>query len=247
MCTVALLQGPAGHLILAGNRDEQRTRKRALPPSHVRIQGTLALMPIDADAGGTWIGVNERGLVASILNAYEEDAWFEPATPVMSRGVILQDMLGAHDPEHASTLLSLRQRDLARTRAFQVLVAKAEPTWSGFIARWDGRALETRPILGPELLISSGMFLSQVRVARAQALSQLQWSQDDEAILQAFAQVDPVSGRPDALSVCMAREDARTVSHTLIRVSPGQAQITYLDGPPCDSPPRHSQQLRLLA
>src|SRR5262245_8061057 len=54
------------------NRDERRTRGPGLPPGMMEGDGVRFLAPTDADAGGTWIGVNQFGLTVGLLNRYHE-------------------------------------------------------------------------------------------------------------------------------------------------------------------------------
>ena len=69
MCTVIILRRP-GHdwpLLLAANRDELIGRPWRAParhwPDRPEIVGGL-----DEQAGGTWLAVNDSGLIAAILN-----------------------------------------------------------------------------------------------------------------------------------------------------------------------------------
>ena len=67
MCTLTIVPHEDGFQ-LGCNRDERLSRPAALPPQ-VHVAGSLlALFPTDVAGGGTWIGVNERGLVAAVLN-----------------------------------------------------------------------------------------------------------------------------------------------------------------------------------
>ena len=67
MCTLALLRRPAHAwpLLLAANRDELRTRPARPPgrhwPDRAHVRGGL-----DLEAGGTWLGVNDDGVVAAV-------------------------------------------------------------------------------------------------------------------------------------------------------------------------------------
>lgn len=242
MCTIALLQGPPGHLILAGNRDEQHARGPALPPQHTRVNGVLALMPIDTDAGGSWIGVNVHGLCATLLNLYQEDTTFEPQEPAISRGQLVHYLLGAQDPAHARELLNKYDEHLRAIRPFTLLIAQARPSLDAFIARWNGKDLTRQAVQKDTLLISSGVDLEGAIAARTDALSDLRWSEDDEDIISAFAQT---GHEQNGYSVCMSRDDAATVSHTLIRLDLTHAHMTYLHGPPCQSPKRTAASLEL--
>lgn len=242
MCTIALLKGPPGHIILAGNRDEQRTRGPALPPNHTRVNGVLALMPIDTDAGGSWIGVNIHGLCATILNAYQDDLDYEPQQPVVSRGLLIPHILSAQDPNHARDLLNQYEQQLPFIRPFTLLVAQARPDLKGFIAHYNGDYLRTKPLTGDTLLVSSGVDPEGAKQARSAALSDLFWDEDDETIISAFSRTGPTQ---DGYSVCMSRDDASTVSHSLIRISPKEANITYLHGPPNQAPKRTTKGFEL--
>ena len=69
MCTLLILRRP-GHkwpLLLAANRDEIISRPW-LPPDHHWPDRPHVLAGKDEEAGGTWLGVNEHGVGAAILN-----------------------------------------------------------------------------------------------------------------------------------------------------------------------------------
>ena len=69
MCTVVLLRRP-GHdwpLILAANRDEM-TGRAWLPPARHWPDRAEAIAGQDVLAGGTWLGMNDWGVIAGILN-----------------------------------------------------------------------------------------------------------------------------------------------------------------------------------
>jgi hypothetical protein len=69
MCLLIVLrsQQPAFPVLVASNRDERRDRK-ASPPGLWLGQRRRAITPRDRLAGGTWIGVNDRGLFAGLTN-----------------------------------------------------------------------------------------------------------------------------------------------------------------------------------
>jgi uncharacterized protein with NRDE domain len=66
MCLLICLRNPDGSLLLAANRDERYDRPSAPPfvwPGEPRI-----LAGRDDLAGGTWLAVNEHGVVAAVTN-----------------------------------------------------------------------------------------------------------------------------------------------------------------------------------
>ncbi|HKX45758.1 MAG TPA: NRDE family protein, partial [Planctomycetota bacterium] len=71
MCTVTWIRRVDGFELFC-NRDERRTRPAALLPEARRgPSGIEYAAPIDAEAGGTWVAVNERGLALCLLNHYQ--------------------------------------------------------------------------------------------------------------------------------------------------------------------------------
>ena len=84
MCTIILLRRP-GHdwpLILAANRDESKYRPWQAPGRHWpdRAEVTAGL---DVLAKGTWLGVNDWGVVAGVLNRPDS---LGPKANMRSRG-----------------------------------------------------------------------------------------------------------------------------------------------------------------
>jgi hypothetical protein len=77
MCTVAIALRciPGLDLLVVANRDEQLDRP-GTPPQRVRLGDRTALSPRDLRAGGTWIGVNDRDVVAAVTNR-----WLPPSGP----------------------------------------------------------------------------------------------------------------------------------------------------------------------
>ena len=68
MCTLTILPLGGASTRLAFNRDEQRTRPAALPPQVRQFGGRTALMPVDPVSDGTWLAVNDAGLVLALHN-----------------------------------------------------------------------------------------------------------------------------------------------------------------------------------
>ena len=65
MCTIVLLRrvGNAWPLVLAANRDEMGDRPWVAPGRHWPDRADV-VAGLDEHAGGTWLGVNDAGVVA---------------------------------------------------------------------------------------------------------------------------------------------------------------------------------------
>ncbi len=89
MCLLAILYRSVdgAPLLVAANREEFYDRP-FLPP-HVQGERPRFLAGLDVRAGGTWIGVNERGVLAAVTNRPKTDI---PEVP-RSRGQLCRDLL----------------------------------------------------------------------------------------------------------------------------------------------------------
>lgn len=103
MCTVVVLRRP-GHdwpLILGANRDEMRDRPW-LPPARHWPDRPEIVAGMDELAGGSWMGLNEQGVVATILN---RRGTLGPAAGKRSRGELVLDALDFADAADAAKAL----------------------------------------------------------------------------------------------------------------------------------------------
>lgn len=74
MCTLTLIPistNGATNARLMFNRDEMRSRPLALPPRRLRAGTHEAVMPLDPQSGGTWIGANSAALAQFPLESFE--------------------------------------------------------------------------------------------------------------------------------------------------------------------------------
>ena len=107
MCLLIVLRGFHDDfpVLVASNRDEDRSRKAAPPGLFVGDRLRL-LSPRDRRDGGTWLGVNERGMFCGLTNAAGEAA----VAGRPSRGHLPHLALDQDDPETA--LAAVRERVL---------------------------------------------------------------------------------------------------------------------------------------
>ena len=235
MCTVAFVP-TAGGFLFGHNRDERLTRARGRPPVESAAGSVRFLAPGDPDGGGTWVAVNEAGLVLALLNGREADpAAPSPAVP-RSRGQLLLDLIELRDAPSVEGWLASAGAVLQRTRGFD-LVAVAADRRGGSTAqrfRWDGRSgAWDSPVSAPALFVSS--WLSPEEVARARQLTwegHRPWEGVTAGSRAAWLRCHEPERGPR--SVCMHRKDAATVSRTLIEVDQRVARMWYRDGAPCN-------------
>ncbi|WP_135075385.1 NRDE family protein [Terasakiella sp. SH-1] len=71
MCTVVILRRPDHDwpLLIGANRDEMRNRP-SQPPMRHWADRPHVVAGLDEEAGGTWLGINDDGVVACVLNRF---------------------------------------------------------------------------------------------------------------------------------------------------------------------------------
>jgi len=259
VCTVAFVPTGGGGYLLGHNRDESRRRARGTPPSRFRRGGRAFLAPRDPQGGGTWIGTNDAGTTLCLLNAAETHSARLPQEPV-SRGRVLWDLLHLDSAGAVGDLLAGQAFRLRDVRAFHLVVAVRGRRRSGArIARfrWNGARLSMDRHEGPSLFVSSGLdqagaererrrswrsFLRDlprgarergISAAASRALSPAGAGPETAARIAAWlSSHEPERG---ALSVCMHRGGAASVSRTLVTVTFSGTRLSYHDGPPCEA------------
>jgi len=119
MCTVVILRRP-GHrwpLIIATNRDEMADRPW-LPPGRHWADRAEVTAGRDLLAGGSWLGVNDTGVVAGVLNR-QGSLGANPAR--RSRGELVLEALDLADASAAAQALG--DLDGRAWRSFNLVVA----------------------------------------------------------------------------------------------------------------------------
>ena len=241
MCTLTLLRSghgshasgadePRARLVM--NRDERRTRPHAHGPRVIQCVLRVAIMPVDPLSGGTWIGCNDRGVAACLLNSTQDARTFPPGHGLRSRGTVVPILLAASDLSEALEIaISI---DAQSFPAFRLLITDGQ---RHAVVRADGVAMivEAHAGIGEGVMLtSSGLGDELVQQPRRVAFERL--------LMDAHAGAAPGSeraqraqdgfhsgtgGEESALNVCMARLDARTVSITTIEFFQHSAAMAY--------------------
>ncbi len=208
MCLLILLRDvdPSLSLLIANNRDEQRER-RAAPPGLWVGARRRALAPRDRRAGGTWLGVNDRGVVAGLTNALGP---LRPDAP--SRGRLPHAALDADDAESGARAAAA-EAGRAPSNPFQLLVADAGSCWR---VASDGGDLQVAELSAQTVVVTNEhgpdiLSFAATDAARAPGLTPIQR-------LDALAPVLVDPGGGDRHPVLKRGADYGTVSSSLIAV-----------------------------
>ncbi|MDE0334264.1 MAG: NRDE family protein [Defluviicoccus sp.] len=137
MCTLVILRRP-GHdwpVLIAANRDENAERPWRPPGGHWPDRPDV-VAGMDELAGGTWLGLNDHGVVAGILNRPDS---LGPDPRLRSRGELVLEALDHADAVAAAGALS--DLDGRSYRSFNLVVAdNRDAFWlRGFGPEGDGK------------------------------------------------------------------------------------------------------------
>ncbi len=119
MCSVIILRRP-GHpwpLLIAANRDEMRDRPWLVPAMHWPDRPDV-IGGLDELAGGTWMALNEHGLMAALLNRMNTLGAQEGKR---SRGELVLEALDHADASEA--VQALIDLNTSAYRSFNMVVA----------------------------------------------------------------------------------------------------------------------------
>lgn len=214
---------------LVCNRDEARARPRATPPRVTQHGSCSAVYPVDPVSQGTWIAATDSGLVLTLMNVHPpgwRDMRRDPTRG--SRGAIIPALLDADGLEEAQ--LRLRRLRADAFLPFRLLILD-DADWLDALS--DGHRIESvRRARGVEPLMYSSSGLGDELVdAPRRRLFESMFSTPNLIAAQTAYHRSSWHSCPE-LSVCMRREDALTVSQTVVDRTPTQVRMQYHDGPP---------------
>ena len=240
MCSVSIFID-AGRLLLTANRDELRTRGE----SGVKLENyndLKCIYPVDTESKGTWVGANNYGVVAALLNMYEKK---HPGS--QSRGIIIPHILkytSLHEV-HVYLTQSFKPEQFA---TFVLLVMD-----KGRIHRyaWDGKMLnvQTSILESSPWIFETSSSVNTVKIQHHRQKLFQQWQQQvkgadiDSEILNfhLLRDIEDTSS-----SVCMAREKTHTKSITQISINSDVGEFRYLPPNQLDSAVNTSPQVDIL-
>ncbi len=239
MCTLALYLRvfPEFPVVVAANRDEFLARPAAAPVAlceRPRVVGGK-----DLRAGGTWLAINEYGMIAGLLNRRSDTP---PDPERRSRGLLCLDALKYRTVEEALDFVIAQ--DPERYNPFNLLLASREG--AAVAHNRHGRIDTTRLTPGAHLLTnldvndfecprisrSFGRFAALAGDPRVTDDPMLMRQRLAALLADHSTQLDPRTGRPNSL--CLHMGDYGTRESSLIFLSAnGSIEHYFAPGAPC--------------
>ncbi len=231
VCYKALPECP---LLVFANRDERRSRASEPPRLHDAGKNLTAwLGGRDLERGGTWLGLNQFGLVVAVTN--------RPKTivdaNVRSRGLLCRDLL-QHESVESAAEEARRQMAQFEFAGFNLLLLSA-----GQCTVIEAGDMEstTRLTAGVHAIANRGLNdPNDPRVVRAQReIEQRQsaWT-GWQTCFQSAAEICGLPGTDQLPGLCLTGPDWGTVSSTIIALPDEMRDVRYhyAPGPPLETP-----------
>ena len=236
MCTLvvawrALADAPVA---VAANRDEAVDRP-ASPPSVIAERPDI-VAPVDEEAGGTWLGYNEHGLLIGLSNRWVD----ADLAGERSRGLLVRDLLGEPSADAAGSALEEALRD-HEYEPFNLVAADAD---RALLFEWDGRLRVFELDPGVHAVLNAGWDDRFVEVAdreghverqieSAARIRERLAAEPGETAERWFERAGTALADHD-LGVCVHGEDYATRSSSLIALDGDNAVYRFADGKPCE-------------
>jgi uncharacterized protein with NRDE domain len=223
-------------VVVAANRDEQLGRETH-PPAR-RDWERPVVAPKDAEAGGTWLGYNDAGVLVSVTNRWSDaDLGAE-----RSRGLLVRDAL-RQDSAEAAVRYVERDLDAREYDGFNLVAADAG---AAILVEWDGvrRVRQLDP--GVHVVVNVGADGQYAIPAQRQAVGEQQAANADrlrehlrpEPGERSRAWLDRAAAAVSdhEFGVCIHGDGFGTRSSSLVRLGADGDSYEYAEGPPCETP-----------
>jgi uncharacterized protein with NRDE domain len=226
-------------LLVAANRDEHYDRPSAAPDLYGSNPTVLAGK--DLMAGGTWLGVNDYGLLVGILNRRSTSEAVLP-TQSRSRGLLCLDLLGLKSAEEAGAFIESREETY---QPFTVLFADTREARAAYNVQGKIKTLGLDP--GLHVFSNTAEFSAQSeKLDRAyrqfsRVLGKLPLNSPDTCrwlplLAPVLGDHTLANGAVDPTeAICVHGDISGTVSSSIIFYSASERRFHsfYSPGPPC--------------
>lgn len=182
-----------------------------------------ATFPRDPVGGGTWIGVNDAGLAAVLLNRSLGATRSPRRRFACSRGVIVTQTLRLASIADAMDFVT--SLEPSRFDLFRLVLAQGT-TLALLTSDGCGVSIAQSELVEPAMVTSSSLGDAVVEGPRRRLFTRLLSGAGPWTTAQRRFHFHQWS-RHLELSVLMHRADARTVSHTVVDVSAGRVSLGY--------------------
>ena len=235
MCTLTVMTGD-NSLRIAMNRDEKISRGVGAPPEIHESDGTRAIYPGDG-AGGTWIAANEYGIVLALLNWNAIVPYGIATARTQSRGRVIPALIASRSlPQMQAAFGVSILEGMLPFRLVGVFPSEKEICeW-----RWDATKLEFQDHMWESRhWFSSGLSDKQAESLRGAACRNAGSESDAGSVPWLRRLHASHAGGPGPFSLCVHREDVKTLSYTEVTCTPTTVALEHFLASPCSMRSSH--------
>ena len=240
MCTLTVVTDNDEY-IMAMNRDEKIARGAGLPPETYEFDGTRAIYRSDGD-GGTWFATNEYGVSLALLN-WNDVAPHGPDVKRRSRGRVIPTLIDSRSLADLHDVFGVS--NIAAMMPFRLVgvFPSEQEIWEW---RWDSAQLECQV----HEWESRHWFSSSLSDERAEALRgaacRTARHESDAGSVRWLRRLHAShAGGPGPFSLCVHREDVKTLSYSEVLISSGSVRMRHFRGSPCTMNPADLTEIEI--
>jgi uncharacterized protein with NRDE domain len=222
-------------VMVAANRDE--LLGRGSEPPAVRDWERPTVAPQDAEAGGTWLGYNDAGVLVSVTNRWAD----ADLAAERSRGLLVRDALAHGSAEDAVRHVE-RELDGVEYDGFNLVALDRA---AALLVEWDGQVRVRNFDPGVHVVVNVGADGDYTIPGHRQEPAETQAGNADRL----RETLQPRPGETSAAwldragravgdheyGVCIHGDGFGTRSSSLVRLG-DERTYRYADGPPCETP-----------
>lgn len=233
MCTVTFFPKDDNNWLLSTNRDEIKSREKALPPKIHQANNLKYIAPVDGKAGGTWIGLNSAALCLTLINNYQGvNPLLNHREKAVSRGHIILGLM------HLSYLtevdISMKDLDVTQFNPFKLIGIQSNPCmimeWS-----WDGQNYITNTLpVKPHLWVSTGRDYKGVWNNRRSIFENFLKHNPNPGIKDIKKLHSSTYPEPGAYSIAMEFDNVASVSNAIVEISRDNIIMYYFNDKPVE-------------
>jgi hypothetical protein len=239
MCTLTIVTGNDEY-IMAMNRDEKIVRGAGLPPEIHEVDGTRAIYPSEGN-GGTWFATNEYGVTLALLNSNDFALHRRAFAKARSRGRVIPALVDSQSLSELHEVFSVS--NFAGMMPFRLvgIFPSDQEIWEW---RWDSAQLECQVHEWESRhWFSSSLSDERAESLRGAACRAARHESDAGSVRWLRRLHASHAGGPGSFSLCVHREDVRTLSYTEVVLSSESVRMCHFLGSPCAMNPADKTEI----
>ncbi len=230
MCTLTAITDNETYR-MAMNRDEKITRGAGAPSEIYEFDRARAIYPGDG-TGGTWFAVNDYGISLALLNWNEVPPRAIAQVKMRSRGRVIPALIDSrslsdlHGVIRVSSFQGMLPFRLVGVFPFE------QQIWEW---RWDSKRFTAQVhAWGSRHWFSSSLSDKWAERLRGTVCRKAQHELDFGSVPWLRRLHASHAGGPGPFSLCVHRDDVKTLSYTEVTVTSGRIEMSHFRGRPCD-------------